>query len=324
VILGKVDARTGDYISFQLLDGRHRLDAIEMIIGLPIRWLSRTKRRYNKNVTTYDLGFYNEKGEDVSLRKLNLVKPPKLEDYRRSPQELDFFTIIDDGPDVDPKAIVASLNAHRRHLSPKDKRAAIAGRLKANPDQSNRKIAEAVGADHKTVGATRADLESGGEIPHQERRTDKRGRGQPARKQPGKKTKATAKAKPNTMSAAIDDGKSAAALIAECLRRDVRDPEDIARETGVSRVEIYLTLRELARKVTEATGAPAGDTANCTTGTGEISLSDREQGSTDELARLRARNEELEHEVARLRTRVIGLESEVEELRAEIAGATDA
>lgn len=57
------------------------------------------------------------------------------------------------------------LNLHRRHLTRERKREIIARRLKDNPTQSNREIADSAKADHKTVGAIRADLEATGEIP---------------------------------------------------------------------------------------------------------------------------------------------------------------
>jgi hypothetical protein len=65
---------------------------------------------------------------------------------------------------------------------PKSVRAAEA--VKANPEKSNRAIAEEIGVDHKTVGKARAGLEDVGTIPHVETRTDSIGRQQPATKKP--------------------------------------------------------------------------------------------------------------------------------------------
>lgn len=47
-----------------------------------------------------------------------------------------------------------------------DKRARITAALKADPHLSNRRHAEEIGVDHKTVGSIRKTLEEAGEIPH--------------------------------------------------------------------------------------------------------------------------------------------------------------
>jgi ParB-like chromosome segregation protein Spo0J len=83
--------------------------------------------------------------------------------------------------DGNPFELVASLNAHRRHLTAEQKRDLIAALLKATPEKSNRQIAETVKADHKTVGLVRTGMEGRGEIPHVEIRTDTKGRKQPAK-----------------------------------------------------------------------------------------------------------------------------------------------
>jgi hypothetical protein len=83
---------------------------------------------------------------------------------------------------VDPYDYVLSANVHRRHLTGEQKREVIQKLLKAKPEQSNRTIAKQVKADHKTVGTVRENLESRGEIPHTETRTDTKGREQPAKK----------------------------------------------------------------------------------------------------------------------------------------------
>jgi hypothetical protein len=81
-----------------------------------------------------------------------------------------------------PVAYVISANIHRRHLTAEQRRDLIAKLIKAQPEKSDRQIAKAAKADHKTVGAARAELEARGEIPHVEERTDTRGRKQPAKK----------------------------------------------------------------------------------------------------------------------------------------------
>jgi hypothetical protein len=61
---------------------------------------------------------------------------------------------------VDPFEMAASLNAHRRHLKPEEKRERIEALLKAHPEKSDRSIAKTVGASPTTVGARRAELAS--------------------------------------------------------------------------------------------------------------------------------------------------------------------
>ena len=100
------------------------------------------------------------------------------------------------------RAFIISHNVHRRHLTSEKRRELIARVLKTQPEQSNRAIAAQVKADDKTVGAVRQELESRAEIPHVAKRTDKKGRKQPAAKS---KKKGAAPAK----EAGVDqDGKS--------------------------------------------------------------------------------------------------------------------
>ena len=74
------------------------------------------------------------------------------------------------------------MNLHRRHLSHEDKSRAAGKLLEANPEASNRQIAEQVGFDHKTVGAIRQKKEGRGEIPHVAAVKDKTGRRQPTKR----------------------------------------------------------------------------------------------------------------------------------------------
>jgi hypothetical protein len=92
--------------------------------------------------------------------------------------------------DKNPFALAISLNLHRRHLTAEQKRDIIARLLKEDPAQSDRKIGNMVKADHKTVGAVRAEAEARGEIPHVETRKDAAGRAQPARRPKAAKVEA--------------------------------------------------------------------------------------------------------------------------------------
>jgi ParB-like chromosome segregation protein Spo0J len=86
----------------------------------------------------------------------------------------------------DPVAYVISANIHRRHLTTDQKREVIAKLLKADPSKSNRWLAAPLGVDGKTVGRVRDQMEARGALPHVAKRTDTKGRKQPARR---KKTK---------------------------------------------------------------------------------------------------------------------------------------
>lgn len=57
------------------------------------------------------------------------------------------------------------LNVHRRQLTRAQRRELVARRIRTMLDRSDREIAAATGADHKTVAAIRRGLESTGEIP---------------------------------------------------------------------------------------------------------------------------------------------------------------
>src|SRR5262249_40379410 len=87
-------------------------------------------------------------------------------------------------PGIDPYAFVVSRNIHRRHLNAKQRRELIAKLIKADPSKSDRQIGETIKADHKTVGAVRAEKEATGEISPVEKRV---GKDRKARKQPVKK-----------------------------------------------------------------------------------------------------------------------------------------
>jgi hypothetical protein len=87
-------------------------------------------------------------------------------------------------PGINPYAFVVSRNIHRRHLNAKQRRELIAKLLEADPSKSDRQIGETIKADHKTVGAVRAEKEATGEISPVEKRV---GKDRKARKQPVKK-----------------------------------------------------------------------------------------------------------------------------------------
>src|SRR6516164_8470569 len=126
----------------QLLDGRSRLDAIEIEIGPAI------------------------------------VGPPSV---TAGKDFLAVSKVIVLDRSVDPYAFVISANIHRRHLTGEQKHELIAKLIETDPTKSNRQIAKTVKVDHKTVASVRAEKEGRG-VPHVETRTDSKGRKQPARK----------------------------------------------------------------------------------------------------------------------------------------------
>ena len=95
--------------------------------------------------------------------------------------------------DGNPYAIAVSLNAIRRHLTTEQKRKLIAKVLAAQPTLSDRQIGVIVKADGKTVGSVRSEMEDVRSIPHVEKRTDTKGRKQPAKKSKPVTPKKTAK-----------------------------------------------------------------------------------------------------------------------------------
>jgi hypothetical protein len=83
--------------------------------------------------------------------------------------------------DIDPYEYAASFNAHRRHLTPEQKRERIEALLKSNPERSDREIAKELDTNHKIVGRTRKRMESTGTVSQLPKRIGQDGK---ARKQP--------------------------------------------------------------------------------------------------------------------------------------------
>jgi hypothetical protein len=80
--------------------------------------------------------------------------------------------------EIGARQYVVSQNFARRHLSPEHKRALIAAF--ADWSKSDRAIAKVVKADKNTVAKVRKEKEGRGEIHHVDKRTDTKGRKQPA------------------------------------------------------------------------------------------------------------------------------------------------
>jgi hypothetical protein len=152
----------------ELLDGRHRLDALAHLGLLCLD--SRGHLAINKS--------WSER------RKEWVVMPAKSGKPFLGRVPTDTVT-------GDPYALALSYNVHRRHLSTEQKHDLIKEVLKAKPELSDRQIGAMTAADKNTVAADRADLEARGEIHHVEKRTDSKGRQQPAKKTKTKQAKPT-------------------------------------------------------------------------------------------------------------------------------------
>lgn len=68
------------------------------------------------------------------------------------------------GTEAEAKALVLSLNVHRRHLSFEQKSKLIDAELKRDPSQSDRAIAEKAKVSHPTVAKIRREAEASGTV----------------------------------------------------------------------------------------------------------------------------------------------------------------
>jgi ParB-like nuclease domain len=132
--------RTKD--QFQLLDGRNRLDAMEMVGVQVIKYADNNVLQLHPTSRVANVAF----------------------------------------PGFDPYAYVLSVNIHRRHLTTEQKREIIARVIKAQPEKSNRQIARQAKADHKSVARVRDRLQSTGEVPQLDKTTGADGKARPAKK----------------------------------------------------------------------------------------------------------------------------------------------
>jgi hypothetical protein len=139
--------------NISVLDGRNRLDAMELV------------------------GYHFSKGTNGSLHATDPGGKSIYMDWHYR--------------NAKPDAFVISANIHRRHLTIEQRRELAAKLLTADPNCSNRSIAEQVKLDKNTVQSVRADLETGGEIHHVEERVGRDGKAQPAERKSSRKQRTT-------------------------------------------------------------------------------------------------------------------------------------
>jgi ParB-like chromosome segregation protein Spo0J len=133
----------------EVLDGRNRLDALELLGGNAMNW------------------------DKSDFRLVGVIAAKRGSGY-----------LYETDPAFDPYAFVLSKNIHRRHLTPEQKDELIEKLLKAKPEQSNRVLAKQAKSSHKKVAKARKKLEATGALPQLEKTTGADGK---ARKQPAKR-----------------------------------------------------------------------------------------------------------------------------------------
>jgi hypothetical protein len=219
-------ADRNDFSTWTLLDGRNRLDAMELAgIRFEFRW-KKGKEDWNWILTSDEV------------------------DLPVSPVEHSFHC-------DDPYAYVASVNIHRRHLTPEQKRTLISKLLKATPEKSDRQIAETVKASPTTVGTVRTKMEATGDVSKLDTRTDTKGRAQPAKKRSRKQPVEKSTRSPAARAAdAIIDSVIDAAVASAKVKSKEREAralaeqdvgENITSENARLRVEIERLQNEKHR-----------------------------------------------------------------------------
>jgi hypothetical protein len=181
----------------QLLDGRNRLDAMALV-GIKFKIERRTEQLWiDVDAETKELWC----NWDVDYGHARILEVQSHLDDKENGK------FIPSGRAYD---YARSANLYRRQLTAEQRRELITKFLKAKPEASDRQIGAMAKADGKTVAKVRGELEGRAEIPHDEKRTDAKGRKQPAKKP----KKATAKLGDGSTVKIDDLGAKAQAAIA--------------------------------------------------------------------------------------------------------------
>src|SRR5262245_41769804 len=144
--------------SYQLLDGRNRLDAIELA-GFNTIAAKRSRRNVKAGM---DCGLNPLLGiPDAEVGAINYI----------------------DAPD-NPYAYVISANIHRRHLTAEQKQKVLIDLVAAQPGKSDRELAKQAGVSHPSIAKARRKAEATGNALPVERAVGADGK---SRKQPSRK-----------------------------------------------------------------------------------------------------------------------------------------
>ena len=141
----------------ELIDGRSRLDAIELV-GMEFEFVRAKQGPRKGKIVGIRSGDFDT-GLERSVRLL-----------------------FDVSAEVDPYTFVLSANIHRRHLTAEQKRELIAKVIGADPRRSDRQIAKQTKTSPTTVGKIRKESEAAGDVSKLDTRTDTKGRKQPSAK----------------------------------------------------------------------------------------------------------------------------------------------
>jgi hypothetical protein len=96
---------------------------------------------------------------------------------------------------TDPWLYAMSANILRRHLTTEQRRELISKLLKVAPTKSDRQIAEMAKASHQTVGTVRAKMETKGEVAKLTTRVDRKGVTQPVKRKSSRKSRSSSESK---------------------------------------------------------------------------------------------------------------------------------